>query len=64
MKELERLFEQWQNLQPLKPEYQKKFDSKLMLDFNFNSNHMEGNTLNYGQTKLLFIFIKLRVMHL
>lgn len=58
MKELERLFEQWQNLQPLKPEYQKKFDSKLMLDFNFNSNHMEGNTLNYGQTKLLFIFGK------
>ena len=58
MKELERLFEQWQNLQPLKPEYQKKLDSKLMLDFNFNSNHMEGNTLNYGQTKLLFIFGK------
>ena len=58
MKELESLFDQWQNLQPLKPEYQKKLDNKLMLDFNFNSNHMEGNTLNYGQTKLLFIFGK------
>ncbi len=58
MKELEKLFDQWQKLQPLKPEYQKRLDDKLMLDFNFNSNHLEGNTLNYGQTKLLFIFGK------
>ncbi|MDR0729190.1 MAG: hypothetical protein LBF19_03580 [Prevotellaceae bacterium] len=27
-----------------------------MIDFNYNSNHMEGNTLTYGQTKLLFMF--------
>lgn len=58
MKEIAALFVQWQKLQPLKPEYQKRLDSKLMLDFNFNSNHLEGNTLSYGQTKLLFIFGK------
>ena len=27
-----------------------------MLDFNYNSNHLEDNTLTYGQTKLLFLF--------
>ena len=27
-----------------------------MIDFNYNSNHLEGNTLTYGQTKLLLLF--------
>ena len=27
-----------------------------MIDFNYNSNHLEGNTLSYGQTKLLLLF--------
>ena len=27
-----------------------------MFDFNYNSNHLEGNTLTYGQTKLLLLF--------
>lgn len=26
-----------------------------MLDFNFNSNHIEGNTLTYGQTEVLLL---------
>lgn len=50
------LIEQWDALQPLTPEYQKRLDRKFMLDFNFNSNHIEGNTLTYGQTKLLLMF--------
>ncbi len=29
---------------------------KFMLDFNYNSNHIEGNTLTYGQTELLLLF--------
>ena len=26
-----------------------------MLEFNYNSNHIEGNTLTYGQTEVLFM---------
>lgn len=47
---------QLNNLQPIKPEYQKKVDEKFRLEFNYNSNHLEGNTLTYGETKLLLIF--------
>src|SRR5665811_2286210 len=56
MKTIDALYNEWQALQPMKPENQKKLDQKFMLDFNFNSNHLEGNTLTYGQTKLLLIF--------
>ena len=56
MKIIEALHAEWQKLQPLSPENQKKLDQKFMLDFNFNSNHLEGNTLTYGQTQLLLIF--------
>lgn len=43
-------------LQPLSLEHQKKLDLKFRLEFNFNSNHIEGNTLTYGETELLLIF--------
>ncbi|KAA6343033.1 Adenosine monophosphate-protein transferase and cysteine protease IbpA [termite gut metagenome] len=33
-------------------------DQQFMFDFNYNSNHLEGNTLTYGQTKLLLMFGK------
>ena len=29
-----------------------------MVDFNYNSNHIEGNTLTYGQTEILLLFGK------
>ena len=29
-----------------------------MLEFNYNSNHIEGNTLTYGQTEFLLMFGK------
>lgn len=45
-----------EKLQPLKPEYQSKLDKKFRLEFNYNSNHLEGNTLTYGDTELLLIF--------
>jgi Fic family protein len=41
---------------PMREEDQKRLDSKFRLEFNFNSNHMEGNTLTYGETKLLLLF--------
>ena len=44
------------SLQPLKPEYKKRLDKKFRLEFNYNSNHIEGNTLTYGETELLLMF--------
>ena len=58
---LEQLYNEWQTLQalqPLKPEHQNRLDRKFMLEFNYNSNHIEGNTLTYGQTELLLFFGK------
>ena len=56
MKTIDTLYKEWQDLQPLSPENQKRLDQKFMLEFNYNSNHLEGNTLTYGQTKLLLMF--------
>lgn len=43
-------------LQPMNPDYQRKLDKKFRLEFNYNSNHIEGNTLTYSETELLLIF--------
>jgi Fic family protein len=43
-------------LKPIKAEYQQKLDKKFRLEFNFNSNHLEGNTLTYNETELLLMF--------
>jgi Fic family protein len=56
LSDIDTLLQELQSLRPLKPEWQKKLDEKFRLEFNFNSNHMEGNTLTYGETKLLLLF--------
>ena len=56
MNKIETLFKVWQSLQPVKEEYKQRLDQKFMLEFNYNSNHIEGNTLTYGQTELLLLF--------
>lgn len=58
MNTIDTLFNEWQSLQPVKEEYQQRLDQKFMLEFNYNSNHIEGNTLTYGQTEMLLIFGK------
>lgn len=58
MTDIQKLYNEWIALQPLKPEYQSRLDRKFMLEFNYNSNHIEGNTLTYGQTELLLMFGK------
>lgn len=58
MKPIDQLHREWLALQPLRPEDQKRLDDKFMLEFNYNSNHIEGNTLTYGQTKLALFFDK------
>jgi len=56
MDTLQQLHKEWLSLHPLKQEYLSRLNRKFMLEFNYNSNHIEGNTLTYGQTKLLLIF--------
>lgn len=58
MNNIESLYKEWQSLQPLKVQDQNRLDQKFMLEFNYNSNHIEGNTLTYGQTEMLLMFGK------
>ena len=58
MNKIEALYKEWQSLQPLKEQDQNRLDQKFMLEFNYNSNHIEGNTLTYGQTEMLLMFGK------
>lgn len=55
---IDRLKSELNALRPLKPEREQKLMQKFRLEWNFNSNHIEGNTLTYGQTELLLIFDK------
>ncbi len=51
------------NLQPLSVENQQRLDKKIRLEWNYNSNHIEGNTLTYGETVLLLIFDQTKGNH-
>jgi Fic family protein len=55
---LEKAMEAWRKLQPLTENDQQKLSRRFTIDFNYNSNHIEGNTLTYGQTELLLLFGK------
>lgn len=55
---IEQLYTEWLSLHPLKADDQVRLNQKFMLEFNYNSNHIEGNTLTYGQTELLLLFGK------
>src|SRR6476620_8792037 len=46
------------SLLPMREDWQAKLDNKFRLEFNYNSNHIEGNTLTYGETELYLIFDK------
>mgnify|MGYP003427210704 FL=1 len=52
---LETVLTQWQNLQPLAEIDRDRLSRRFTIDFNYNSNHIEGNTLTYGQTELLLL---------
>ena len=58
MKKIHELYNEWKSLQPISEEIQNRINQKFMLEFNYNSNHIEGNTLTYGQTELLLMFGK------
>lgn len=48
----------WNGIQPISERDRERLSRKFTVDFNFNSNHIEGNTLTYGQTELLLLFGK------
>ena len=56
LEHIESLKKAFVKLQPLSTENQQKLDKKFRLEWNYNSNHIEGNTLTYGETELLLIF--------
>lgn len=58
MQDLESLYRQWRGLQPLSERKKYLLNQRFTVDYNFNSNHIEGNTLTYGQTELLLLFGK------
>ncbi len=45
----------WDRVQPLAPLRKERLWQKLRLEWNYNSNHLEGNTLTYGETFLLLV---------
>lgn len=54
----EEIYNEWQSLLPLSERQEKLLRNKFTAEYNFNSNHIEGNTLTYGQTELLLLFGK------
>jgi Fic family protein len=52
-----------QSLAVISEDNQRKLDKKFRLEFSYNSNHIEGNTLTYGETELLLIFDKTEGVH-
>ena len=60
MDKLQALYDKWKALQPLNERKQFLLSQRFTVEYNYNSNHIEGNTLTYGQTELLLLFGKVR----
>jgi len=59
MKTIEGIMDEWNALQPLSNRDREMLSRRFTIDFNYNSNHIEGNTLTYGQTEILLLFGKI-----
>ena len=55
---IKKALEAWNELQPLSEKDKYRLSRRFTVDFNYNSNHIEGNTLTYGQTEILLLFGK------
>ena len=55
---LEKIYNKWLSIQPLSEADQNKLSMRFTVEYNYNSYHLEGNTLTYGQTELLLLFGK------
>lgn len=58
MNKVANVMERWNALQPLSERDSEMLSRRFSIDFNYNSNHIEGNTLTYGQTEILLLFGK------
>lgn len=56
LQQADALRQELDRLSPLKEADEQRLWQKLRLEWNWNSNHIEGNTLTYGETKLLLLF--------
>lgn len=53
---LEKIYNKWLSIQPLSEADQNKPSMRFTVEY--NSNHLEGNTLTNGQTELLLLLGK------
>lgn len=58
MKDIDEIYKKWLSLLPLRDKKRAQLARKFTVEYNYNSNHIEGNTLTYGQTELLLLFGK------
>ena len=56
---LKKALQAWQSIQPVSEKDRERLSRLFTIDYNFNSNHIEGNTLTYGQTEILLLFGKI-----
>jgi len=56
LKEVDARKKELDALQPMRREDEERLWKKLRLEWNYNSNHIEGNTLTYQETELVLIF--------
>ena len=61
MDQVTQVMERWNALQPLSVRDRELLSRRFTIDFNYNSNHIEGNTLTYGQTEILLLFVDLAI---
>ena len=59
MDKVNEIMGRWNALQPLSERDRELLSRRFTIDFNYNSNHIEGNTLTYGQTEILLLFGKI-----
>ncbi|WP_420633762.1 hypothetical protein [Candidatus Palauibacter sp.] len=55
--ELEAAISEWHDVRPeMVPDDDERLRRKFRLEWNYNSNHIEGNALTYDETVLLLIY--------
>src|SRR5574344_1273117 len=59
MDKVQDIMKRWTALLPLSDRDRAMLSRRFAIDFNYNSNHIEGNTLTYGQTEILLLFGKI-----
>lgn len=58
MEKVEALYNKWKDLQPLTEQKQYLFSQRFTVEYNYNSNHIEGNTLTYGPDRTVITIWK------